>query len=121
MRSYLRSQGHDLLSDQHEDELDVTVETPLVRRHPRSGRRSLYFGNQISVGISGWSDSDAKVFLQELTDHACRPRFQYRHQWRVGDAVLWDNRRVLHAGTPYDMAAETRLMHRITFDETEPI
>jgi alpha-ketoglutarate-dependent taurine dioxygenase len=119
--SYLRSQGHDLLLDRPEHELDVTVETSLVRRHPRSGRRSLYFGNQISVGISGWSDSDAKAFLRDLTDHACRPGFQYRHQWRVGDAVLWDNRRVLHAGTPYDMTAETRLMHRTTFEETEPI
>lgn len=121
LRSYLRAQGHPVDPEQPDDQSELAVEAPLVRRHPRSHRRSLYFGNQVSVGISGWSDSDAKVFLRELTDHACRPAFRYRHQWRVGDAVLWDNRRVLHAGTPYDMTAETRLMHRTTFEETEPI
>jgi taurine dioxygenase len=56
-----------------------------------------------------------------LTTHACQPAYQYRHQWRVGDAVLWDNRRVLHAGTFYNLATETRLMHRTTFRETEPV
>jgi alpha-ketoglutarate-dependent taurine dioxygenase len=39
----------------------------------------------------------------------------------VGDAVLWDNRRVLHAGTVYDMERETRLMHRTTLQEAEPV
>lgn len=120
LRSYLRSQGQNPVSDQPDGEPDVVVEAPLVRRHPRSGRRSLYFGNQISVGIAGWSDVEASAFIRELTEHACRPTFQYRHRWRVGDAVLWDNRRVLHAGTPYDLGSETRLMHRTTFEETEP-
>ena len=61
------------------------------------------------------------MLITELTDNACRPKFQYRHQWRAGDAVLWDNRRVLLDDAPYDMADETRLMHRTTFQETEPI
>lgn len=121
LRSYLRAQGHLVDPGQPNDEPKLAVDAPLVRRHPRSHRPSLYFGNQISVGISGWADADAKAFIRQLTDHACRPEFQYRHEWRIGDAVLWDNRRVLHAGTPYDMTAETRLMHRTTFEETEPI
>jgi taurine dioxygenase len=119
LRSYLHAQGHSVTATQ--PDLDSGVEVPLIRRHPRSGRRSLYFGSHISVGILGWSDADAKTLIRELTDHACRPAFQYRHQWRVGDAVLWDNRRLLHAGTPYDTTTETRLMYRTTFDETEPI
>jgi alpha-ketoglutarate-dependent taurine dioxygenase len=121
LRSYLRAQGHPIDPEHPDDASELAVEAPLVRRHPRTRRPSLYFGNQISVGISGWSDADAKAFIRDLTDHACRQEFRYRHQWRVGDAVLWDNRRVLHAGTPYDLTTETRLMHRTTFDETEPI
>ncbi len=73
------------------------------------------------MGVVGWSDAKARCFIRDLTAHACQPAFQYRHQWQVGDAVLWDNRRVLHAGTVYDMACETRLMYRTTFRETEPV
>ena len=80
-----------------------------------------YFGNQVSVGIVGWPADQARAFIRRLTDHACQPAYQYRHQWQVGDAIFWDNRRVLHAGTYYDLERETRLMHRTTFCETEPV
>ena len=73
---------------------------------PRSGRKALYFGNQVSIGIVGWPEDRAREFIRQLTTHACQPAYQYRHRWRVGDAVLWDNRRVLHAGTFYNI--ETR-------------
>ncbi len=94
---------------------------PLVREHPLSGRRALYFGNQITTGLVGWDRSKARDFIRTLTRHACQSAFQYRHQWCVGDAVLWDNRRVLHAGTAYDVVNERRLMHRTTLKETFPI
>ncbi len=94
------------------------VERSLVRAHPLTGRRALYFGNQVTVGIVGMSDDEAASFVRALTDHACRPAHQYRHRWRVGDAVLWDNRRVLHAGTPYDVEAQRRCLHRTTWRET---
>ncbi len=121
LRAYLRGQGHEGTAKQRYEKPDITVERPLVREHPRSGRKSLYFGNQVSIGILGWPEDEGKTFIRQLADHSCRPVYQYRHQWRVGDAVLWDNRRVLHAGTPYDMGRETRLMYRTTFEETEPI
>ncbi len=97
------------------------VTRPLVRAHPHTGRRALYFGNQITTGIVGWDEERARKFISDLTKHACQAAFQYRHQWKVGDAVLWDNRRVLHAGTTYDVINERRLMHRTTLRETEPI
>ena len=100
---------------------DPVVVRPLIRRHPRSGRKALYFGNQVSIGIVGWPEERARALIRQLTTHACQPAYQYRHRWSVGDAVLWDNRRVLHAGTFYDIATETRLMHRTTFRETEPV
>ena len=121
LQTYLQHQGHTITSGSCDEKPDNAVEQPLVRRHPRSGRKALYFGNQVSIGIVGWPATKARAFIRELTAHACQPAYQYRHQWRVGDAVLWDNRRVLHAGTFYNMATETRLMHRTTFRETEPL
>lgn len=94
------------------------VERPLVRAHPRTQRRALYFGNQVTVGIAGWEEARARAFIEELTRHACQTSFQYRHRWRAGDAVLWDNRRVLHAGTPYDIDNARRRLHRTTWRET---
>jgi len=67
---------------------------------------------------TAWISVHADV---DETTHACQPAYQYRHRWRVGDAVLWDNRRVLHAGTFYNLYTETRLMYRTTFRETEPV
>jgi alpha-ketoglutarate-dependent taurine dioxygenase len=121
LRAYLQGQGHEATAKQPYEKPDMAVERPLVRHHPRSGRKSLYFGSQVTVGVVGWQDDKARRFIRDLTAHACQPAFQYRHQWRVGDAVLWDNRRVLHAGTVYDMERDTRLMHRTTFQETEPV
>ena len=97
------------------------VVRPLVRSHPDTARRALYFGNQVTVGIVGMSVEQSSLFIAELTKHACQTAFRYRHRWQVGDAVLWDNRRVLHAGTPYDVENSRRLMHRTTIRETEPI
>ena len=97
------------------------IKRPLVREHPISGRRALYFGNQVTIGIDGWEDEDARRFIYELTEHACQSAFRYRHQWENGDVVLWDNRRVLHAGTPYDVVNTRRHMHRTTWRETEPV
>ena len=116
---YLNGQGQD--TTVRERHRSSAVTWPLVRAHPRTGRKALYFGNQVSVGIVGWPDDAARDFIADLTEHACRPAFRYRHAWQVGDAVLWDNRRVLHAGTSYDLDGPAREMHRTTIRETETI
>ena len=121
LRAYLQDQGRGESSQPHNPPPEGVVERPLVRRHPRSGRPELYFGNQVSIGIVGWPEEQTRAFIRALTAHACHPAYQYRHKWRVHDAVLWDNRRVLHAGTFYDMERETRVMHRTTFREIEPV
>jgi alpha-ketoglutarate-dependent taurine dioxygenase len=117
----VQQQHHAEAAPQCQAQSDPVVVRPLVRRHPRSGRKALSFGNQVSIGIVGWPEDRARGFIRQLTTHACQPAYQYRHRWRVGDAVLWDNRRVLHAGTFYNIETETRLMHRTTFRETEPV
>lgn len=122
LSEYIKKQGPKGAHRTNEGEAaDPPVIWPLVRAHPRTGRRALYFGNQVSVGIVGWPDAEARAFIADLTEHACGPRFRYRHHWSAGDAVLWDNRRVLHAGTPYDLSSERREMHRTTIRETAAI
>ncbi len=121
LQDYLSGQGYGHVDGEEREGLKDAVVHPLVRAHPLTGRKALYFGNQVSVGIVGRPPEAARPFFTALTDHACRPSHQYRHKWRVGDAVLWDNRRVLHAGTPYDAKNHRRRMHRTTFRETEPI
>jgi taurine dioxygenase len=75
----------------------------------------------VTIGIVGWELEAAREFIARLSRHACQTAFQYRHKWQVNDAVLWDNRRVLHAGTTYDVQNSRRLMHRTTIRETMPI
>ena len=120
LRTYVQRQRAEAAPQPHAQP-DPVVVRPLLCRHPRSGRKALSFGNQVSIGIVGWPEERARGLIRQLTTHACQPAYQYRHRWSVGDAVLWDNRRVLHAGTFYDIATETRLMHRTTFRETEPV
>lgn len=121
LQAYLSGQGYKYVNKERREGLDNAVVHPLVRAHPLTGCKALYFGNQVTIGITGWDGEQAYDFIKTLTQSACRPAHQYRHKWRAGDAVLWDNRRVLHAGTTYDMARHRREMHRTTFRETEPI
>ena len=121
LRDYLGRQGHAGTEDAVYESEDSEVSWPLVRRHPVTRRKALYFGSHMTVGIVGWSREGSLELVRHLTRHATQPRFQYRHQWRVGDAVFWDNRRVLHAGTYYDLTRHRRLMHRTMLVETAPI
>ena len=121
VQAWLVAQGYADKQNTGRETPEDEVIHPLVRCHPFSGRKALYFGNQVSVGIAGWGREKGQKFIKQLTAHACATAFRYRHKWRVGDAVMWDNRRVLHAGTAYDMATEQRLLHRVTLRETEPV
>jgi alpha-ketoglutarate-dependent 2,4-dichlorophenoxyacetate dioxygenase len=84
----------------------------VVRRHPGSGRRTLYIGSHASH-IVGWPVPDGRLLLLNLLEHATQREFVYRHQWRKGDLVLWDNRCTLHRGRPFD-PAHPRDLRRVT-------
>lgn len=99
----------------------LVVRWPLVRSHPATGRKALYFGSKVTIGIEDWPEDEAKAFLTKLEAEATVDAFRYSHEWRPGDAVLWDNRRVLHAGTAFDMSKHKRRMHRTTWREDCPI
>jgi alpha-ketoglutarate-dependent 2,4-dichlorophenoxyacetate dioxygenase len=89
------------------------VRHPIVRTNPVNGRPALFLGAHASH-VEGMSRDEGRVLLQELTDHVTRPEFCYRHEWREGDLVVWDNRCVLHRATPYDTTRHKRFMQRTT-------
>ena len=91
---------------------------PLVWRH-RSGRRSLVLGATASH-VEGMELDAGRALLAELLAWSTTPDRVYRHEWDVGDLVIWDNRGVLHRALPYD-AASPRDMHRTTIAGDEPI
>jgi alpha-ketoglutarate-dependent 2,4-dichlorophenoxyacetate dioxygenase len=91
---------------------------PLVRTIPRSGRRSLYLASHASR-IIDWPVPEGRLLLRELTEHATQPRFVYRHQWRVGDLVIWDNRATMHRARPFDDARYRRELRRVTTLDVE--
>jgi alpha-ketoglutarate-dependent 2,4-dichlorophenoxyacetate dioxygenase len=97
------------------------VRHPLVRANPANGRCALFMGAHASH-IEGMSVAEGRALLKELLDHATQPAFVYRHDWREGDLVVWDNRSVLHRATPYDSLRHKRLMQRTTIsgDPAEP-
>lgn len=93
-------------------------EHPLVWTH-RSGRKSLVLG-ATTDGIVGMDRAEGRALLDDLLARSTTPDRVYRHEWSVGDVVIWDNRGVLHRACPYD-ATSPRDMHRTTFAGDEPI
>jgi len=88
------------------------VRQRLVRTHPSTGRKSLYLASHAG-GIIGWPVPEARAFLRDLTEHATQRQFVYAHTWRVGDLVMWDNRRTMHRARPFPVH-EPRDMRRTT-------
>lgn len=91
---------------------------PLVWTH-RSGRKSLLLGSSADW-IEGMDRAESDALLQELKAWASKPRFVYRHEWHVGDMIVWDNCGVLHRVEPYP-ADSGRVMHRVTLEGEEAI
>lgn len=93
---------------------------PLIRTIPRSGRRSLYVASHASR-IIDWPVPEGRLLLRDLIEHATQRQFVYRHSWRVGDLVIWDNRATMHRGLPYDDTRHRRELRRVTtLDIPEP-
>lgn len=88
------------------------VRWPLVRVHAGSGRKLLYIGAH-ARRVIGLPLPAGRILLRDLLEHATQPAFVYRHAWRPGDLVLWDNRAVLHRGCRYDLS-QVRDMRRTT-------
>jgi len=86
---------------------------PMVRVHPKTGRKALYVNRLMTHDVEGLGEAEAEALLAPLYDHQEQRRFVYEHRWRPGDVILWDNRCTLHARTDFS-PRERRLLKRIT-------
>ncbi len=93
---------------------------PLVRTHPDTGRKALYLNPNRMEEIVGLPRAESDRLIDELVAHAIQPQFQYRHVWRQGDIVIWDNRCTMHKANADYPDGERRLMHRVIVAGTEP-
>jgi alpha-ketoglutarate-dependent 2,4-dichlorophenoxyacetate dioxygenase len=88
------------------------VQQRLIRRHPSTGRKSLYLASHAGT-IVGWPVPEARAFLRDLIEHATQRKFVYSHEWQQFDLVIWDNQATMHRSRPFD-ATQVRDMHRTT-------
>ena len=94
---------------------------PLVRTHPENGRKALYLNPVRMESILGMEDDAALALIDELMRHATQKKYEYRHKWRDGDWVMWDNRSVMHQANPdYDMR-ERRCLYRLLLKGEVPV
>jgi taurine dioxygenase len=86
---------------------------PLIRTHPADGRKALWVSTGTVKEVVGMPNPAGLALVDELVEWATQDRFVYRHKWRVGDVLMWDNRCTLHTGTLYDDTKYVREMHRL--------
>lgn len=106
--------GDEAYTDEQKKAIPPAV-WPLVQTHPGSGRKLLFVGVHARQ-IIGWPTAESRMYLQDLLEHATQREFVYRHEWQVGDLVMWDNRSTLHRGRRYDIA-ERRELRRTTIED----
>lgn len=93
---------------------------PLARTHPDTGRIALFMGMH-ACWLDGMPRDAGRAKIEALEAHATADRFIYRHNWRAGDLLMWDNRCLLHRADPnFDAAKHPRVMHRTCLRGTAP-
>ena len=93
---------------------------PLVRTHPADGRKALFPSTGTVKGIVGMPNPEALDLVEDMIAFGTQERFVFRHKWREGDILMWDNRCTLHTGTLYDDAKYFRVMHRLWVKGDKP-
>lgn len=107
----------------YEEVTDVTrtpgARHPLFRTHPETGRPALFLGRRRNAYIPGLAVEESEALLDAVWAHATRSAFTWRHRWRAGDLLMWDNRAVLHRRDAFD-DGERRVMHRTQIEGDRP-
>jgi alpha-ketoglutarate-dependent taurine dioxygenase len=119
-RSSTQRAIHPDLSDEESEAMDVGMrqEHPLVWQH-EDGRRSLVVGAS-AASVVGMAPDEGRRLLDELIERTTAPDRVYRHEWQLGDLVVWDNTGTVHRAVPYELTSP-RTMHRTTIEGVEPI
>jgi len=107
------------LADEMRAKLVPDVRHPVVQIHPNTGRKCLFVNEGFTVAIEGMQADESAALLRELFDHSTQTEFVYRHNWQVGDLVMWDNWATVHRGVGGYSAQERRLMYRTTLKGLE--
>jgi len=109
-----------VLSEQELEKYPPDAIHPVIRTHPATGRKCLYVCEGYTSGIVGIPEAESEELLRMLFDHAVKPDFIYRHKWRVGDLLVWDNCAVQHKATFDYPPSLRRRMQRCTIEGTRP-
>ena len=96
------------------------VAHPMVRTHPLTRRKALYFGTKRACYPIGVPEGERHAFIDGLVDRCTKPGYVYSHPWQPGDLVMWDNRGLLHSATEYDRQKYRRRMHRVSVTGERP-
>jgi len=98
----------------------VTTTHPVVVRHHRTGRKALFVNANYTTRFVGWTDEESEPLLRYLYAQASRPEITWRHNWTVGDLLIWDNIATQHAAVGDAAPGEPRTLHRVTIGGTPP-
>ncbi|MBC5811228.1 MAG: TauD/TfdA family dioxygenase [Candidatus Eremiobacteraeota bacterium] len=104
---FLRA-GHKEVTDPREAPGEVH---PIVRTHPKTGRKALFLGRRKDAYVVGLSLEDSESLLDRLFEHAVQPEYTWAQEWQVGDLIVWDNRCAMHRRDSFDPESR-RLLHR---------
>ncbi|MBM3356773.1 MAG: TauD/TfdA family dioxygenase [Betaproteobacteria bacterium] len=121
-RGYYRDRKSGPRRELTEEQKSITpdVEHPVARTHPYTGKKCLFVNEGYTTRIVGMSETESEALLAELFAHVARPEFVYRHRWRVGDLVMWDNCSTQHRAVMDYALPQRRHMERTTLHGTAP-
>lgn len=105
--------GSTIKGDNRGTEAFAAANHPVFVTHDETGRKAIYVNRLMTIGIEGMSDDEATPLLEAVFDHAEDPQFVYKHEWQLGDLVIWDNRCSSHAREDFP-SDQRRLMLRTT-------
>ena len=121
LKTVNRIENNSYVSDEHKKRFGVVQVHPLIRTHPETGRKAIYIHPGKTAKVEGLDEDKSKAFVNRLMTQAIQPEITYRHQWQLGDLVIWDNRSISHvAYRDYDHK-EGRIMQRVILAGDTPI
>lgn len=120
LKSHNKIESHAHLAASDKARFGSIQTHPIIRTHPVTGRKAVYIHPGKAVKIDGMTEPETRAFIDALLQHLIKPEFCYRHKWKPGDLVLWDNRSLLHlAYRDYDLR-QGRVMHRVLLQGEVP-